>query len=91
MICVDNVFIVLLLFYSFLLLNYFCIQGLYFVGQYAAPVTCLEEMKTWNIAGVTSETMGSEAERFYEIVSQLMTNAVPDQAPYCEFIYFDGR
>ncbi|XP_071163205.1 uncharacterized protein [Mytilus edulis] len=64
-------------------------MGLYFVGQYAAPVTCLEEMKTWNIAGVTSETMGSEAERFYEIVSQLMTNAVPDQAPYCEFIYFD--
>ncbi|CAC5401081.1 unnamed protein product [Mytilus coruscus] len=62
---------------------------LYFVGQYAAPVTCLEEMKDWNIAGVNDETMASEAERFYEIVSQLMKNAAPDKAQYCEFIYFD--
>lgn len=64
---------------------------MYFVGQYAAPVTCLQEMKTWNIAGVNLETMASEANRFYEIVSQLMRNAVPEKAQYCEFIYYDGR
>ncbi|XP_052105593.1 uncharacterized protein LOC127738397 isoform X2 [Mytilus californianus] len=64
-------------------------EGLYFVGQYAAPVTCLREMKTWNIAGVNLETMASEAKRFYEIVSQLMRNAVPEKAQFCEFIYYD--
>ncbi|XP_052105601.1 uncharacterized protein LOC127738401 [Mytilus californianus] len=63
--------------------------GLYFVGQYAAPVACLEEMKNWNIAGVDSETMGSEVYRFYKIVTELVRNAVPKQAQYCEFIYFD--
>ncbi|XP_076098682.1 uncharacterized protein LOC143068475 [Mytilus galloprovincialis] len=64
-------------------------EEMYFVGQYAAPVTCLQEMKTWNIAGVNLETMASEANRFYEIVSQLMRNAVPEKAQYCEFIYYD--
>ncbi|CAC5401079.1 TMEM173 [Mytilus coruscus] len=63
--------------------------GLYFVGQYAAPVACLEEMKTLKIAGVNSETMGSEAYRFYKIVTELMRNAVPKLSQYCEFIYFD--
>ncbi|CAG2223249.1 unnamed protein product [Mytilus edulis] len=62
---------------------------LYFVGQYAAPVTCLGEMKEWKIAGVNDDTIGLEAERFYGIVSQLMKNAAPDQAQFCEFIYFD--
>ncbi|XP_063428355.1 uncharacterized protein LOC134711597 [Mytilus trossulus] len=64
-------------------------EGLYFVGQYAAPVTCLQEMKTWTIAGVNQETMVKEAENFYGIVSQLMRNAVPEKAQYCEFIYYD--
>ncbi|CAG2192902.1 unnamed protein product [Mytilus edulis] len=59
---------------------------MYFVGQYAAPVTCLQEMKTWNIAGVNLETMASEANRFYEIVSQLMRNAVPEKAQYDSFL-----
>ncbi|XP_071163238.1 uncharacterized protein [Mytilus edulis] len=64
-------------------------KEIYFAGQYAAPVTCLGEMKDWTIAGVNNETIGSEAERFYGIVSQLMKNAAPEKAQYCEFIYFD--
>ncbi|XP_052105597.1 uncharacterized protein LOC127738399 isoform X2 [Mytilus californianus] len=69
--------------------SFFMKKELYFVGQYAAPVTCLGEMKDWSIAGVNDETMASEAERFYRIVSQLMKNAAPEKAQYCEFIYFD--
>ncbi|CAG2199489.1 unnamed protein product [Mytilus edulis] len=61
-------------------------EGLYFVGQYAAPVTCLQEMKRWNFAGVNQETMASEAKRFYEIASQLMRNAVPKKAQYDTFL-----
>ena len=64
-------------------------QGLYFVGQYAAPVTCLNEMRGWNIAGVTADTMATETYRFYQIVSQLMEQAVPEKAKYCEFVFFD--
>lgn len=83
----GNGFVVSLLFMFF----FFILQELYFVGQYAAPVTCLGEMKEWKIAGVNDDTIGLEAERFYGIVSQLMKNAAPDQAQFCEFIYYDGR
>ncbi|VDI08863.1 Hypothetical predicted protein [Mytilus galloprovincialis] len=69
--------------------SFFRKKELYFVGQYAAPVTCLGEMKEWKIAGVNDDTIGLEAERFYGIVSQLMKNAAPDQAQFCEFIYYD--
>lgn len=63
--------------------------GLYFVGQYAAPVTCLDEMRSWKIAGVSDDTMSTEAERFFKIVKNLMEQAVPDKAGFVEFIFFD--
>ena len=69
---------------------FYFVQGLYFVGQYAAPVTCLNEMRGWNIAGVTADSMATETYRFYQIVSQLMEQAVPEKAKYCEFVFFDG-
>ena len=47
-------------------------------------------MRGWNIAGVTADTMATECYRFYQIVSQLMKQAVPEKAKYCEFIFFDG-
>jgi hypothetical protein len=37
-------------------------QDFYFVGQYAAPVTCLDDMKELKIAGMTALTMESEAD-----------------------------
>ena len=66
-------------------------QGLYFVGQYAAPVTCLDEMRGWGIAGVNQDTMSKEARRFYEIVRRIMQQAVPKKAESCEFVFFDGK
>ena len=69
----------------------FCFtQDLYFVGQYAAPVTCLDDMKVFKIAGMTALTMELEAHRFYEIVRNLMENVLPEKSKYCEFVYFDG-
>jgi len=47
-------------------------------------------MRGWNIAGVTADTMATETYRFYQIVSQLMEQAVPEKAKYCEFVFFDG-
>ncbi|XP_076098679.1 uncharacterized protein LOC143068471 [Mytilus galloprovincialis] len=64
-------------------------EDLFFIGQYAAPVTCLNEMRGWNIAGVTTESMATEAEKFYEIVKDLMKQAVPDKAQFCEFVFYD--
>ncbi|VDI25581.1 Hypothetical predicted protein [Mytilus galloprovincialis] len=63
----------------------------YFIGQYAAPITCLHEMKEWRIAGVTADTILSEAYSFYEIVKNLMESADPQKAKCCEFIYFDDE
>lgn len=63
----------------------------YFIGQYAAPITCLHEMKEWRIAGVTADTILSEAYSFYEIVKNLMESADPLKAKCCEFIYFDDE
>ncbi|CAG2202248.1 MITA [Mytilus edulis] len=62
---------------------------LFFVGQYAAPIACLDEMRGWNIAGVTAESMATEAKKFYEIVKDLMKQAVPDKVQFCEFVFYD--
>lgn len=48
-------------------------------------------MRGWNIAGVTAESMATEAEKFYEIVKDLMKQAVPDKAQFCEFVFYDGK
>lgn len=69
----------------------FILQDKYFIGQYAAPITCLHEMKEWRIAGVTADTILSEAYNFYKIVKNLMESADPVKAKCCEFIYFDGE
>lgn len=63
---------------------------MFFVGQYAAPIACLDEMRGWNIAGVTAESMATEAKKFYEIVKDLMKQAVPDKVQFCEFVFYDG-
>jgi hypothetical protein len=47
-------------------------------------------MKVLKIAGITAHTLESEAHRFYEIVRNLMENALPKKSKYCEFVYFDG-
>ncbi|CAC5401080.1 TMEM173 [Mytilus coruscus] len=63
----------------------------YFIGQYAAPITCLDEMKEWRIAGVTADTILSEAHNFYEMVKNLMESADPQKAKYCEFVCFNDE
>jgi hypothetical protein len=47
---------------------------------------------------VTADTMATECYRFYQIVSQLMEQAVPEKAKYCEFfssfcskLYYEPR
>lgn len=70
---------------------FYVIQGLYFAGQYAAPVTCLEEMEKLKIGGVNEVAKASEAKRFYELVSSILQKIDKEKAECCEIIYFDGK
>ncbi|CAC5423109.1 unnamed protein product [Mytilus coruscus] len=65
-----------------------CEGNFYFVGQFA-PLYLFQEMKDSIMYQLNSETMEIETEVFYKILCDLMKNALPKKAMFCEFVYFD--
>ncbi|XP_062615513.1 stimulator of interferon genes protein-like, partial [Saccostrea cucullata] len=62
----------------------------FFVGQYAAPVTCLNDMWKLKIAGLNERDMVKQARKFcHEIQNILSQKLVEEISQKCEVVFYD--
>jgi hypothetical protein len=68
------------------------LQEFFFVGQYAAPVACLDDMWNMKIAGLNQRDMVKQASKFcHEIGNILNQKLVEEFAHRCEVVSYDGK
>lgn len=62
-----------------------------FVGQYAAAVTCLDDMWRVRIAGLSEADKIIQAKIFCEEIQTVLAQKLIGYAHYCEIVFYDDR
>lgn len=64
----------------------------YFVGQYPAALACIHDMYKKKRAGVSEETMVSQAQKFCEEIANVLNHKVSASfTNLCEVVFYDDR
>lgn len=66
------------------------LQEFVFVGQYAAAVTCLDDMWRVRIAGLSEADKIIQAKIFCEEIQTVLAQKLIGYAHYCEIVFYDG-
>lgn len=78
--------------YSFDMYTFFDKNEEYvFVGQYAAAITCLDDMWKVKIAGLSEANKIEQARLFWREIQNILNQKLIEYAHFCEIVFYDDR
>lgn len=73
-----------------LIYTIFSLQEYVFVGQYAAAITCLDDMWRVKIAGLSEANKIEQARLFCREIQNILNQKLIEYAHFCEIVSYDG-